>query len=96
MMLLLISTAQMPMSWHDRGMFMGMHWIWWSFWLLTIAFLSWALWRAVADRSQTRRQTERQEAAEEALRKKYAVGEISEEEYARRMRILRDTATGSR
>ena len=31
---LLSATLQMSDSWHDGGMFMGMHLIWWSFWLL--------------------------------------------------------------
>ena len=32
----IVATAQMPRSWHDGGMFGGMHWAWWSFWILTL------------------------------------------------------------
>lgn len=87
----LFANLQMSNSWHDRGMFMGMHWVWWSIWILTIAGLLWALWRAFADRSETHRRAERQETASEALRKRFAEGEITEEEFARLMRVLRDS-----
>jgi putative membrane protein len=76
-------------------MFMGMHWIWWFLWVLTIALLLWAFWRAFADRTETRRRVERQEAAEGALRQRFARGEIDEDEFARRLRILSETAVGS-
>jgi uncharacterized membrane protein len=83
----------MSTSWHDSGLFMGMHWIWWFLWLVTIAVLLSALWRVFADRSETHRRAERHEAAEEALRKRFAAGEIDEEEFANRMRILRDVVS---
>jgi uncharacterized membrane protein len=77
-------------------MFMGMHWVWWSIWLLTIAFLLWGFWRIFSDRSETHRRAESQETAEEALRKRFANGEIEEEEYALRLRILLHTTPESR
>lgn len=80
--------------WHKQGMFMGMHWIWWSVWAFTIAVLCWALWRVVAERFRVGRRAERQELAEEALRRRYAEGEINEEEFASRMRVLREWAGG--
>ncbi|MCJ7630355.1 MAG: SHOCT domain-containing protein [Longimicrobiales bacterium] len=92
----LSAALQMSDSWHDGGMFMGMHWVWWSIWLLTIAFLLWGFWRVFADRSGTHRRAQRQETAEEALRKRFANGEINEEEFARRLRILWDTPSESR
>lgn len=88
---LLTTAFQMPRSWHDGGMFIGMHWLWWGFWILTLVVLVWAFWRAFADRSATHRQAEREEAAEEELRRRYARGEIDEEEFERRLRVLRET-----
>lgn len=82
-------AAQMP--WHDGGLFMGMHWLWWSIWILTFALLLWGLVRLVGDRSRTHDRVEREAEAEEALRRRFAEGEIDEEEYARRLKILRET-----
>jgi len=96
MLLMLSSAWQMTTSWHNEGMFMGMHWVWWSIWLLTIVFLLWGFLRVFSDRSETHRRAGRMETAEEALRKRFATGDIDEEEFARRMRILRDTTQGSR
>lgn len=87
----LATMAQMP--WHDGGLFMGMHWLWWSVWILTFVFLIWGLIRLFGDRSATHDRVQREEAAEEALRRRFADGEIDEEEYARRLRVLRETHT---
>jgi len=73
---------------------MGMHWIWWTLWLVTIGVLLTALWRVFAERSETHRRAVRQEAAEEALRKRFATGEIDEDEFAQRMRTLREATAG--
>jgi len=86
-------AAQMQ-TWHDGGMFIGMHWLWWLFWILTLVFIAWAVVRLGADRSEGHRDALRQEAAEETLRRRFAAGEIDEDEYARRMKVLRDTTTG--
>ncbi len=79
-------------TWHDGGMFVGMHWLWWLFWVFTILVVGWAFVRLGADRSETHREVLMQEAAEETLRRRFAVGEIDEEEFARRMKVLRDTS----
>jgi len=84
-------TTQMPRSWHDGGMFIGMHWAWWGFWILTALVLGWALWRVAADRSDIHRQARREEEAEAELRARYARGEIDEDEFARRLEVLRKT-----
>lgn len=81
-------------SWHNGGMFIGMHWLWWLFWIFTLVLLVWALTRAGADRSESHRQAMREEAAEETLRRRYAAGEIDEDEYERRMKVLRETRSG--
>jgi len=83
------------MAWHNGGLFMGMHWLWWAFWLVLFVLLIVAFWRLFADRSETRTQVVREEAAEEALRRRFARGEIDEDEYARRLRILRETTIGA-
>lgn len=85
-------ALQMPRSWHDGGMFIGMHWGWWSFWILTLLVLVWGLLRVYADRSATHRQVRHEEAAEDELRRRFARGEIDDEEFAERLRVLRETS----
>lgn len=87
--MLTLLTAQMPRSWHDGGMFIGMHWAWWSFWILTALVVGWGLWKAAADGSAPPPPAPRQEGAEEELRRRYARGEIDDEEFARRLEVLR-------
>lgn len=81
-------------TWHDGGMFVGMHWLWWLFWVFTLAIIAWGVVRLGADRSETHRDVLRQEAAEDTLRRRFAAGEIDEEEYTRRMKVLRETSLG--
>ncbi len=90
----IMDAQTMPMPWHNGGLFMGMHWLWWLFWLVTLAVLIGAFWRLFADRSSYHRTVEEEEAAEEVLRARFARGEIDEEEYARRLRVLRETTLG--
>jgi putative membrane protein len=77
-------------SWHGGGMFIGMHWLWWLFWIGTLAVILWAVARASADRSESHRSTLERQAAEDTLRQRFAAGEIDEEEYRRRMQVLRE------
>jgi putative membrane protein len=85
--------AQMQ-TWHDGGMFGGMHWLWWLFWVATLLVIGWAFVRLGADRSESHRSVLRKESAEETLRQRFAAGEIDEEEYTRRMRVLREAPPG--
>jgi len=87
-------VLQMQMPWHNGGLFMGMHWIWWTFWLVMLAALFLAFWRLLSDRNQTRRSVVEEERAEEALRHRFATGEIDEDEYARKLKVLRETMLG--
>jgi uncharacterized membrane protein len=87
-------AMQMQMAWHNGGLFMGMHWIWWTFWLVMLAVLFLAFWRLLADSAQTRSNLFEEERAEEALRHRFATGEIDEEEYVRRLEVLRETMLG--
>lgn len=81
-------AAELP--WHRQGMFLGMHWAWWSFWFATVVVLIWALWRVHAERVEARRDAAVRLSAEELLRQRFARGEISEEEYVAKLRVLSD------
>ena len=85
-----VLLAQMQGAWHDGGMPFGMHWGWWFFWILVLLVFGGAMWRFSTRSSGTRDQTPRGEGAEEALRKRFASGEISDEEFTARLRVLRE------
>jgi uncharacterized membrane protein len=88
-------TGNLQMSgWHGGVLFMGMHWLWWLAWILTIAGALWAFTRVRGDRAQTRRRLEAEDAAAEVLRRRFAEGDIDEEEFIRRMKALRETIVG--
>lgn len=78
-------------SWHHQGLFMGLHWAWWLFWIAVFAVLLWAVVRVVVERRLTRRAATAKESAEEALRTRFARGEIDVEELEERLRILRQS-----
>ena len=67
--------------WHSQAMFMGVHWLWWSFAVFTCVALVWALWRSLSDTHGTRRAAAVQLSAEDALRERFAKGEVDEDEY---------------
>jgi putative membrane protein len=87
----MIAAVPQMRSWHDGGLFMGMHWFWWFVWIGIILVVAWGLVRLFADRSRTHEGGEREGVAEEDLRGRFARGEIDEEEYERRLKVLRDT-----
>lgn len=89
-------AVQMSPSWHDGGLFMGMHWGWWTFWVLTLALLGWGLVRVASDRTPPRPRERRAEDAEEELRARYARGELDEDEYLRKLEVLRETRRDGR
>ena len=84
-------TAQIQSSWHEGGLFMGMHWVWWLFVAGTLLVLIWAFWIAFSERGATHRKEATREATEEALRQRFARGEISEEQFADTLRVLRES-----
>lgn len=88
------STLQLFGRWHHDGMVMGLHWGWWSFWILTVIGLVWAGWRALDDRAVPRKVRRRADTAEDVLRRRFADGEIDDEEFHRRLRALRDDPAG--
>lgn len=77
--------------WHRQGLYMGMHWAWWLFWVGAVAMVLWAFWRLVAERKEGRRRTHDILAAEEVLRNRFARGEIGEAEFADGMQALRSS-----
>ncbi len=89
-----VQVAMEAMSWHDGGFLMGMHWIWWAFWIVVFLALLAAFWRLFSDRSETRDRVGHEEAAEALLRRRFATGAIDEQEYARRLKVLRETTLG--
>lgn len=59
----------------------GMHMFWWIFWLALVSSLVFWSWPTP---------TKRRDSALETLRRTYAAGEISEEEYRHRLAVLTD------
>ncbi len=80
-----------PTTIHDSGLLMGMHWAWWIFVVGTLLVLIWAFWIAFAERGATPRKEVTREAADEALRQRFARGEISEEQFVETLRVLRES-----
>lgn len=70
---------------HDGWMW-GMHWIWWTVWILVIVGVVWALSRSQQGSPPPRSQ--QRETPLDALQRRYAEGEISTEEYEERKRRL--------
>jgi putative membrane protein len=58
----------------------GMHLFWWIFWMAIISALLFSPWPA--------RPLGRRDTAIEVLRRRFAAGEITEEEYRRRLEVL--------
>lgn len=81
--------SQQGEAWHRQGLYMGMHWAWWIFWIAAIAILVWAFWRLAADRRQAHERVRRILEAEDTLRQRFARGEIDESELAEGKRALR-------
>jgi len=72
------------MPWGFGG---GMGWMmawWWVFWILVIAGVIWILARSGAGRGAGQ-----EESPETILKRRYARGEISHEEYEQRLTALR-------
>lgn len=69
--------------WHPDGVYLGMHLIWWLFWIVLLIVVFGVL---VPTPRSSRRTT-----ALEILQRRYAAGELTTQEYEeRRARIERD------
>lgn len=90
-MSVVFATLQKPEAWHEGGLLMGMHWAWLLFLAGTLIFLIWAFWLAFGERRAARGSAARSEAAEEALRRRFALGEIDEKQFAEMLQTLRSS-----
>lgn len=63
--------------WHD-GFFMGGMWFGWIFWIIVIGAIFYLIVRL---NSQNNKRTQTEESALDILKKRYAKGEISKEEF---------------
>lgn len=79
--------------WHRQGLYMGTHWAWWLFWIALVLVLAWAFWRLFDERREARLGARRLVLAEEILRRRFAAGEIDEEELLESMRALHTART---
>lgn len=75
--------------WYGNGHMVGMHWGWWIFWLLVLALLVTFVIRAKDGRGTPSGPASR--SAEDVLKERFAKGEIAEDEYQERLRILRES-----
>ena len=82
-------SVQVPF-WHHDGYMMGGHWGWWLLWLVIAAVVIWALVRAAGSGGGPAG-GQSPENPEDALRRRYAQGEISREEFEERLKVLRDS-----
>lgn len=94
-MLALFFTIQQSTPWHRQGLYMGMHWAWWLFWISAAAILLWTFWRLAADRREAHERVREMIAAEETLRERFARGDITEGELVDGLRALRATRSTS-
>lgn len=75
---------------HNGGMW-GMHWLWWIVWILLILGIVWTIVRASQSWTPTSRSQPPQESALDVLKRRYAEGKLSTEEYEeRKERLERD------
>jgi putative membrane protein len=71
---------------------MGLHWAWFIVWILLVAFLIWALVRLYS-----RGVTQKPEATPlDVLRRRYAAGEISTQEFNERQATLQQSVLNHR
>jgi len=74
------------MWWNDcdsKGYFYVSHGIWWVFWL-AILIIAYLMLKAYLDNKKEK------DSSLKILKRKYALGEISTEEYEERKRVLED------
>ena len=66
---------------HEHGHFWGMHWIWWVLWIILIICIFVTPWAIPGERKK-------KDSPLDILRKRYAAGELTTEEYEKRKKIL--------
>lgn len=75
-------------QWHEGG-HMSMYWGWWLVWAALIVVLAWLAFARNAPRGGG--SSPEDVSPEETLRRRFARGEIGEEEYDRRMKKLKES-----
>jgi uncharacterized membrane protein len=88
-------ALQVPEVWHRQGLFMGMHWAWWLFWIITLAIIAWAFLRLYLDRRYAQRRELERRRTEAVLRERFHRGEIDERELLERLMALQDASVAS-
>jgi uncharacterized membrane protein len=86
-----MGSIQAATSWHHQGLYMGMHWLWWIFWIAVALIVLWVFLRLGTDERSRRTEQGRREAAEDVLRRRFSEGEIDEDEFLHRMRLIRES-----
>jgi len=89
--MLMAHAIQMPRGWHDGGMMWGMHWGWWSFWILALLLFGWVIWRTSTTGRRDGPPGSGGPSPEDELRARFARGEIDEDELRDRLRALEET-----
>lgn len=87
-----MQPGQEGSMWYGDGHMVGMHWAWWIFWIVVVAFLVWLVARTTASGSTgggTPPPSAPRQTPEEILRERLAKGEISEEDFRERLRVLK-------
>lgn len=67
------------MHWGDH--FWGMHWLWWILWILFLIWIFFTPWSIPGERRNA-------DSPLDILKKRYARGEINQEEYQERKKTL--------
>lgn len=85
--------------WYGDGHMVGMHWGWWIFWLVVVGFLIWLVARTTGPGpsgggTPPPPPPPPRQSPEEVLRERFAKGEISEEEFRNRLRVIRESGEG--
>lgn len=91
---LLTQQGQRGYMWYGDGHMVGMHWGWWIFWIAVVAFLVWLVARTTgsgATGSGAASPPSPRQSPEEILRERFAKGEITEEEFRERLRVIRES-----
>lgn len=71
-----------------NGWMWGMHGFWWIFWLLVIVGLVWTIARSKRGQSESPEEPEVRETPMDILKRRYAEGKLSTEEYEKRKERL--------
>lgn len=88
----LILALQQRGFWHHDMFGMGWHWGWWLFWIVVAALVIWAVTRTLAASGERRPGPGAGEPdAKEILRRRFAEGELTEEEFREKLRALRES-----